>query len=321
MSTTLRFGIFFIFSVLLFSACDSDSLSEDEVTVPAELSSTFNLLIEADETSDADLTLDVLVIDGDEEMEAVRGGEAVAQRLRFHGDCFSIVFPIDIAFPDGTTATTNDARDARSTVAAWIRANRGVINRTSRIALVYPVNVLLADGTEVELMERTGFRRLVAACARDTGGTAQGGSRDTCFTYAFPINFTSAAGRFQAQNAVEFARLLASQNHQVVFPFDVILANGNTLAITDAGSYRTSLQRCSGDGGSTDEDCLAYVYPINYANANGRTRSANNDREHEALKANSDFTIVFPFDVIREDRSTLTVTGVDMYRRLLADCP
>lgn len=318
MSTNLRFGFLFTMSLVLFAACEKDPLTNDGA--PLELSSTLNLLLEADDANDADLSMDVLVVDGDEEMEAVRGEEGAARRLRFHGDCFSIVFPIDVAFPDGTTATVTDARNARQTIARWIRANRGVLNRTSRISLVYPVNVLLAAGTEVEIAQRAGFRLLVAACGRDTGGTAPGGRRDTCFTYVFPINFTSASGRVQANNAVQFVRLVASENHQIVFPFVVTIADGTTVRIADATTYRSVLQRCGYDAGGSEEDCLDYVYPVSYANANGRTITALNEREQEALKANPDFTIVFPFDIRLENRNTLTVIDAEMYRRLLADC-
>ena len=57
--------------------------------------------------------------------------------------CFDLVYPFTVTMPDGSTITLNSEED-RQLIRAWYEANPGVHERPT---LVYPVDIIFQDGT------------------------------------------------------------------------------------------------------------------------------------------------------------------------------
>lgn len=77
------------------------------------------------------------------------------------GRCFSVVYPVTISFPDGTTAEAENRRAFKRLVRAWKRANP---DAEERPALVFPITVELEDETTVEVNSAEELEALKESC-------------------------------------------------------------------------------------------------------------------------------------------------------------
>ena len=81
-----------------------------------------------------------------------------------HGNCtpcFSIVFPIDIAFPDGTAAEAADRMSLKQLVREWKQNNPGSEERPE---IVFPIDVEMEDGTIVTVNSVEELKALKDGC-------------------------------------------------------------------------------------------------------------------------------------------------------------
>lgn len=79
--------------------------------------------------------------------------------------CFKLVFPVTIAFPDGTTADADDRKEMKTLAREWRAANgRGA----DHPELVFPVTVEYEDGSTAVANSREELRALKDECASDS---------------------------------------------------------------------------------------------------------------------------------------------------------
>jgi hypothetical protein len=75
--------------------------------------------------------------------------------------CFSIVFPVSIDFPDGTTGAAESKEELRAAMKAWKEANMGANERPH---LAFPLTLELVDGTEVTVESKEEMHALKHEC-------------------------------------------------------------------------------------------------------------------------------------------------------------
>ena len=75
--------------------------------------------------------------------------------------CFEIVFPIDISFPDGTTAEAADRMALKTLIREWKENNPDVEERPE---IVFPIDVEMEDGTIVTVNDLEELKALKESC-------------------------------------------------------------------------------------------------------------------------------------------------------------
>lgn len=81
------------------------------------------------------------------------------------GKCFTIVYPVSVAFPDGTTTEFEDRRDMKTAIRAWKAANPDAEERPE---LVFPIQVELEeDESIVEVADKEALAALREECRGD----------------------------------------------------------------------------------------------------------------------------------------------------------
>lgn len=76
--------------------------------------------------------------------------------------CFRLTYPLDLAFPDGTTATADTPRNLQQLLREWRRNNQDAEERPE---LVFPLTVKLQDGTTVEVESKEALEELKDTCS------------------------------------------------------------------------------------------------------------------------------------------------------------
>lgn len=194
------------------------------------------------------------------------GSEAVADAVEdvaargsagsTHRDgCFDLVYPVSVAFPDGTTASADSAEELHDLLMDWKVANG---DTTGRPSLVFPVNVVLSDGTTQAIDDEEEFKDILADCGYGKAKRDKRGKRDrkdkrnkhgreaACYellfpiTVAFPDNTTSVADSaaelrrlFRAWKANDSTR---SGRPTFVYPYDVLVLSDSSVVTVNAES-------------------------------------------------------------------------------------
>src|SRR5690606_33304882 len=78
--------------------------------------------------------------------------------------CFRLVFPLGVAFPDGTTATAAGPHELQHLLREWRRNNQGAEERPE---LVFPLTVKMQDGTEVQVESKEALQELKESCSSE----------------------------------------------------------------------------------------------------------------------------------------------------------
>ncbi len=112
---------------------------------------------------------DIITVDSDDQLIQLRR-ECAGATFDHHGPqghgqhlkCFDIVFPITIAFPDGTTAEAADRQALRQLIRTWRENNPGA---TERPRIAFPLTVKMDDdGSLVTVNSREELRQLKEDC-------------------------------------------------------------------------------------------------------------------------------------------------------------
>ena len=107
-----------------------------------------------------DLDGEILTVNSDEELEAIfedcHDG--------FFEDCFSLNYPVQIIFPDGTTAEVDSDMALETVVEEWYEQNP---TSEEDPTFAYPVEVTLVDGTVQSIGSDEEFDALFEACYDD----------------------------------------------------------------------------------------------------------------------------------------------------------
>ena len=302
---------------LLFGACEKEANTTD--TTEDSLA----FILEADDNG----TVDALIFDDEaDQSEALRGQFGDEARPQFTGDCFQLVYPVTIAFPDGTQVTVDSAAAIRAAVRSWIGSNSNRPRPRVRPSFVFPFDVQLADGTLQTVDNRAAFRALLQSCRPEA---------ERCLTLVYPVSYAFGDSVVSFQSAAEVRAAIRAYRQDstrrrvrptLVFPIQVETAAGELTTVTSAENLRRIRATCGAGGGGRhgNRDCYTYVFPISGTSANGVTATATNEQELRRLMShagpNGRFTLNYPISVTMANGTVVSIDGPEGFRRLRSRC-
>jgi len=142
--------------------------------------------------------------------------------------CFEFVWPISIAFEDGTVAEYEDHESLKAGIRAWKEANA---EATERPDLVFPLDIMDEEGTLITVNSQEELRAVVQEC-RDSFGR-RGHAREACVRVNYPItiqypdetteSFDDRRALKTALRAWKEANSDADVRPELVFPIEVTM--------------------------------------------------------------------------------------------------
>jgi hypothetical protein len=251
------------------------------------------------------------------------------------GDCFDLVFPLEVVKPNGDTIQLDSLRQFRR----FMDVFKGERNPNRRPKLVFPINVTLADGGTKTLTEPKDFLELLKSCRPDTA------IHKPCYELVFPLQVKipdSAA--VTVNNARELAAIMlkwkrkhpgADKRPELVFPITITNSDGKVVTVNSAEGLKRVHEACrdkrrpdgpgngpgngngNGNGPNLDKGCFRVVFPDTILFPNGKTAIAQNNEEFLRLSAkykkdnprDRGVTIVkLPFNIIFSNKTTATIS-------------
>ncbi|HMQ49530.1 MAG TPA: hypothetical protein PKA00_18770 [Saprospiraceae bacterium] len=204
--------------------------------------------------------------------------------------CLLINYPFELLLASGETVTINSIDD--------FEAAGSEDNPDPVVDFVFPLNITDTEGnlTEVNTIDELG--QVFASCIPETGWDNPGTIPaflfdDLCFDLVFPFNLEDLEDNtYTAANEAEFIDLLATTDDLfITLPINVVY-NDEELTIDSIGGFFDLVFLCDGINPPVSGDGIVV----------------------QGFGCNQ---LQFPFEVLLEDGSTLTVTDVDQYANLI----
>lgn len=217
----LKISTVFVLAIFatLFTSCDKESVLSDE--------SVQNFV--------------------NESVEAVERSGSVGR-----AGCYEFVFPVSIAFPDGSTTAVEDYETLRATIKDWKENNPTAEEKPS---LAFPLEVVAEDGSVITVASKEALKELKQACRKS--GRKNHNKGDRCFEVVFPISITFPDGtttayedRMTLKTAIrawKAANPDAEEKPMLAFPVDLTLEDGTTVTVNDAEALQAQKESCAGN--------------------------------------------------------------------------
>ena len=162
-------------------------------------------------------------------------------------DCFTVVFPIQIQFPDGTIISYDTEEALYTGVELWYDTNPESYEDPIP---VYPFDVTLADGTTQTISSEMDEEALWETCFGDI-------DFDLCFTINYPITLVYPDGTTLAVNSDEELETAVDTFYEanpdtetdidVQYPITITLEDGTEQVIENEEALDAALEACFTD--------------------------------------------------------------------------
>ena len=164
--------------------------------------------------------------------------------------CYTLVFPVDVLFPDQTTVTVDSFAALKTAIMEWKESNP---DAEERPALDYPVTVSNSEGELIQVDSKEEFAVYRRVCKR----IFRRHKRRSCFRFQFPLSIV-----FPDSSIVEYEDGMALKmglkewrmengtadgRPNISFPTDILIVADSTIVTVES---REELQQIK-------EDCRA----------------------------------------------------------------
>ncbi len=156
------------------------------------------------------------------------------------GECFEVVFPVSVSFPDGTTVEVSSREELRKAIKEW-KASGG----EGRPHLVFPIEVV-HYGETVVVENGMQFRHLLRKCRMDR--------MKPCFKINFPIDIELPGGEvIEVGNRMKMRILIrrwkknhpnADRHPEIVFPITVTMKDGSVQEVNSKEELQALKKAC-----------------------------------------------------------------------------
>ena len=188
-------------------------------------------------------------------------------------DCYELVFPVTVGFPDESTAIVDSTLALRDTLRAWKEANP---DAEERPGLVFPYDVVLEDGSTITITSEEDLEEVRMGCyARDRHPRRPDNNDmedNDCYNLVFPVAIDFPDGTsVEYADREELAAALAewrtanpdaTERPELALPYSVELMDGTLVSIEDQSDINRLRSRCRGSRGNIGNRCFQVVYPL-----------------------------------------------------------
>ncbi|MEL6987556.1 MAG: hypothetical protein AAGK97_06960 [Bacteroidota bacterium] len=170
-----------------------------------------------------------ILVGSSDELSTIADSCRMSDRDRPHNRCFSLVYPVNIDYPDGSNGVAFSREELHTMVRDWIQNNPD----QGRPSLGFPLTVMLRNGTDLVINNSDEFDALKVRCR-------QGNDRPNvpsrlfdlgCYTLQFPATLEFPNGELATVDSNrEMIQSIrdwytnnpdADEKPELVFPFDI----------------------------------------------------------------------------------------------------
>lgn len=165
--------------------------------------------------------------------------------------CYELVYPVTVAFPDGSTKEVNDSDELKSAVKSWKENNQDVNGRPH---LAFPYDILTEDGTLITVENRIQKRKLMIRCKVSMGNGPHGHLGKPCFKIVYPITIVfpdESSLELDSRKALKLAlrewrkaNPNAEERPSIGYPIEVIFEDETTQTINSVEELKQLKKDC-----------------------------------------------------------------------------
>jgi len=181
------------------------------------------------------------------------------------GKCFTLIFPMDIVLPNGSTLTTTDEYNLEEAVEAYFEENPDTVEDPKP---VYPITVRLEDGADQVIDNDEDFEVLIIRC-----DSFHEDDIFICFDIEYPITIIYPNGTsddLQSDDELKDAIAIweststGEEEPTLNYPVKIVLEDGTPVTITNDEELEDTFDACYEDceEDTYPENCFDIVFPI-----------------------------------------------------------
>jgi len=242
-------------------------------------------------------------------------------------DCYTLLYPVSVMLPDGTTATADDAENLESIYSDWFEVNP---DSAQEPEFIFPLEVTVEDSDQIlELNSYEELERLENFCQsdddgnNDEGNSDEGNERGECFELVYPIGVDLPDGTSQrATNEEELEDIYdawfdanpdSREEPSLIFPIQIILESvDRPVDVQSEAELERLYNRCDYDD-EGDEDrfeCFEIVFPVGVTIPDGTTQRAADEEALERIferwfnanpNSEEEPTLIYPIQIVVDD--------------------
>ncbi len=280
-----------------------------------------------------------------DEMTSLELNYQTPEDSTFFADCFSIVYPIELNFPDGTSTSIDSDEALESAIGTWYETQG---EDAEDPVPTFPVEVLLEDGSTQTINNELELEELWDQCYPDDGYDDHYGDDCfdeidflDCFEITYPIQLVGMDSTLISINSDEELEqalddaYMEDRDLEVVFPVEVtFLEDGETYTLTTEEEAEELFDACYEE--EFDEldalldldftECFTVEFPIVLLSEDSTATTINNLEELEdlidlAFEEEELYFPTFPITVtLKEDDSVVTLTDEEELFDLIDTC-
>lgn len=180
-------------------------------------------------------------------------GDAVGK-----GRCLEFIFPVSVAFTDGTSASADDYEGLYTSIKSWFETNGLELSRKNKPSLVFPIQVLNEEAEIIDVASQEELKSLRRECGDRfdrprNKGKCNKGKGHHCFKLVFPISvniggevqsFEDRAALKAAAKAYKETAGEDAERPELVFPITVEDEDGNQATVASKEDLQALKETC-----------------------------------------------------------------------------
>ena len=209
---------------------------------------------------------------------------------RHYIDCYDVLFPVTVGFPDGTTEVVDSSSALRQILADWADNNPEAAERP---ALVFPYDVVLEDGSVITITSEEELRQLRLEChhrnrrrSHDRDGDI---TDNNCYSLVYPVvvNFPDeSTAEYADREALmtgvaewHSANPESEDRPQLALPYSAELMDGTIVSIEGRSDINRLRSHCRGSRRNVGNRCFRVVFPLTVEFPDESTAEVGSKRE------------------------------------------
>lgn len=325
----LKFGLgIFVLSTLLMTSCEQESIVEPNENIN-ELGTLDNQVIDVLENG----TVELARLDAPETETASTDQAGNKKRKRYfrHGNCYRLVFPLTIAFPDETTQAAESPEALKQILKQWRMDNPDAEERPN---IVFPYSVTLPNGDVVVIEDKEDIKTIIYRCRNPFGIPFP---KTRCYSLVYPVTLVYPDGtEKEAIDSAAYRTIVrewvdSDQEGRLTIklPFSVELANGDVVVIEEREDIKEVIEKCREFVPRPGQRCFRLAFPATVKLPGGRKVIVKDRRAYFNVidawydlhpNSNRHPRLTFPYAVVFEDGKRVVLRNRVDFRRAVKKC-
>lgn len=241
--------------------------------------------------------------------------------------CYTLVYPYSLVTKGNEQITVNDDEELTD----------ALINNDIK-SLAYPVTLQDVDGVNTTVDNRGQLQQLIKDCEDNNNNGGDDGEDNLedliellpCYSVVYPIQVYNESDTIEIADSLSLVGVIDGEEYEaLILPITVIDKDGQSIDVLDNEDLDQLADSCEDDEEDDDfedlvediEECFSMVFPFELITIDDTTIEVSNQDDFELLVEEGNIkAFVYPFQLINEDDEIVDVNNKGQLKQIVKEC-